>query len=159
MQSFSRMRVRALFAACAAYALVILPIALHAQVRTYTLDDFRRLHFLLGDWRGVAGSTPFHERYRLLNDSTLETTHTDSTFTTVSDRSITALRGGAIVHENANGSARWLASAVGDGAVSFERAGGGFTWNRRTADEWVAVLRAGNGRTTEYVMTRVRPRS
>src|SRR5262245_1656328 len=55
----------------------------------YTIDQFRGLHFLVGNWKGtMANGSLFFESYRLLNDSTIQMyAHADSTFGVPKDSS------------------------------------------------------------------------
>jgi hypothetical protein len=129
---------------------------------TLTLDDFRRLHWLGGDWRGfTADGKTFYERYEVQNDSTIVmATHADSTFTRATDNSRIVLRGGRVTNEAAT--ARWHATRLDSTGVDFapgEGARNTFTWARESETKWTATLRwtdrDGRPQTTLYALHRI----
>jgi hypothetical protein len=129
----------------------------------YSLQQFQRLRWLEGDWRGrLPDGGSFYERYRLLDDSTIAMRgFADSTFTKVTDSARIALRGGTIIDEG--GSAPWVATRLESNAVDFAStrdASNGFTWTRESPDRWTATLRSTDRQrrpqTTIYPMERIR---
>lgn len=124
-----------------------------------SLEDFQQLRYLEGDWRGSDGrSAPFYERYRYLNDSTIQHyTLADSTFQQAIDSGVIRLAGKRVT--STGGAMSWYASSWGTATVRFdpEHAGGnGFTWTRQSHDVWTARLeRAGSDEAQVYAMTRI----
>lgn len=111
---------------------------------TYTLDDFRRLRWLDGRWRGfMADGKTFYEQYRVVNDSTIvKHSFADSTFTNQSDSSRVQLRGGRISDESANST--WVVTRLDSTGVDFapqRNATNYFTWAQESPTAWNATLR------------------
>jgi hypothetical protein len=128
----------------------------------YTLQDFARLRWLDGSWRGrLPDGGYFYERYRVMNDSTIGMRgFSDSLFARVTDSSSINFRGGTVTSE---GGSRWVATRLEPSAVDFaseRNAANNFTWVRESADRWTATLRStdrdGRPRTIVYPMERVR---
>ena len=128
----------------------------------YSAQDFGRLRWLEGSWRGrLPDGGYFYERYRLLDDSTIAMrAFPDSLFARVTDSSNITLRGGTVADE---GGTRWVATRLDPDAVDFASEGNAsnnFTWKRDSPDRWTATLRSndaqGRQRTTVYPMERVR---
>lgn len=133
------------------------PVAGH-----YTVQDFGRLRWLVGSWRGrLPDGGYFHERYQLANDSTiLMKGFPDSLFARVTDSARITFRGGTVADE---GSTRWVATRLDSTGVDFaseRNATNNFTWTRESPSRWTATLRSidreGRPRTTVYPMERVR---
>lgn len=132
---------------------------------TVDLAAFGTLQWLEGHWRGTRpDGTPFFERYRFADDSTLYTfTFPDSSGLTPSDSGVIVLRGGAVVSEQ--GGARWVVTELADGRVRFDPladARHSLTWVRRSPDAWVSTLRwppgaDGRAREVVYPMRRLPP--
>lgn len=129
---------------------------------TVTLDDFRRLHWLAGRWRGfMADGKTFYESYQVQDDSTIVMTgYPDSTFTTTSDASRIVLRGGRVVNEAST--ARWVATRLDSAGADFapdQGARNAFTWARESDTKWTATLRwtdrDGRPQTTVYALHRI----
>ena len=137
--------------------------AVAAQPGTFTVDDFRRLHWMAGRWRGSAPEgTSFYEEYSVPNDSTIEQmSYKDSTFSAVTERSRIELRGGRVTNEGAT--ARWVASRLDSTGVDFapdKGARNAFTWTREGNDRWTATLRWNSDKgpqTVVYRMQRIAP--
>jgi hypothetical protein len=111
---------------------------------TFTLDDFRRLRWLDGRWRGFQpDGNKFYEQYRWLNDSTMAMhAYSDSTFTMASDSSRVELRGGTVSNESPT--ARWVATRLDSTGVDFgphHGAANHFTWAQESPTKWNATLR------------------
>jgi hypothetical protein len=128
----------------------------------YAPQDFVRLRWLDGSWRGrLPDGGYFYERYRVLDDSTIAMrSFSDSLFARVTDSSSIALRHGSIANV---GGDRWVATRLDSTEVDFaseRNASNNFTWKRDTPDRWTATLRSndaeGRPRTTVYPMERVR---
>jgi hypothetical protein len=137
------------------------PAAVQPAAGRYSLQDFRRLRWLEGSWRGkLPDGGHFYERYRVLNDSTIVMRgFADSTFASATDSARITLRGGTVADE---GGARWVATRLDSSAVDFasERdASNNFTWVRESPDRWTATLRStdrqGHAQTTVYPMERI----
>lgn len=132
---------------------------------TVTLDDFRRLHWLNGRWRGfMADGKTFYESYEIQNDSTIVMTgYPDSTFTRATDNSRIVLRGGNVVNEaGSGGGPQWIASRLDSTGVDFAPGRGAqnaFTWARESPTKWTATLRwtdrDGRPQTTVYALHKI----
>jgi len=123
-----------------------------------------KLRWIVGTWRGTGTDVPaFYERYRLVDDSTLEVeTFADSTLARVTETSRYELRGGRLA--NIGTGPRWVAVRLDDSLAAFvplERARNRFEWRRGTADAWTAVIAwptAQGPRERVYRLTRMPPR-
>lgn len=139
------------------------PAVVKPTAGRFSLQDFTRLRWLEGSWRGrLPDGGYFYERYQILDDSTIAMRgFADSTFTRVADSARIGLRGGTIIDEG--GSAPWVATRLDSSAVEFAStldASNGFTWTRESPDRWTATLRSTDRqrrpRTTIYPMERIR---
>ena len=128
----------------------------------FSLQDFARLRWLDGSWRGrLPDGGYFYERYRVMDDSTIAMRgFPDSLFARVTDSSTIGFRGGTIASE---GGSRWVATRLDSSAVDFASArdaSNNFTWVRESPDRWTATLRSvdkqGRAQTIVYPMERVR---
>ena len=127
----------------------------------FSRQDFARLRWLEGSWRGrLPDGKYFHERYHFLDDSTIAMHgFADSTFASATDSSRITLRGQTIANEGA--AARWVATTLDSSSVSFapdRGASNHFVWSRESRDRWTATLRSAGEppRLTVYQMERVR---
>jgi hypothetical protein len=127
--------------------------------------DLRTLQWIVGTWRGTGdGQSPFYERYRFVDDSTLLVeTFRDSTLAEVSESTRYELRGGRFANAGLATAPQWTAVRLADGAITFapvRRARNRFTWRRLSADQWIADLAwpaadaSGAPRTRTYRMER-----
>ena len=103
---------------------------------------FRTLAWIEGRWRGSdSAQLVFYEEYRFVDDSTVAMrTFSDSTFSTPTDSSIVALRGGRV--ENVSANATWVATTFNGNSVHFAPLKGArnrFIWERATTG-WSARL-------------------
>lgn len=110
----------------------------------FTVDDFRRLRWLDGRWRGfMADGQNFYEQYRIVNDSTIvKHSFPDSTFARATDSSRVQLRGGRVSDESRN--AAWVATRLDSTGVDFAPLRGAnnhFTWAQESPTLWNATLR------------------
>jgi hypothetical protein len=128
----------------------------------YSLQDFGRLRWLDGSWRGrLPDGGYFYERYRLVDDSTIAMSgFPDSLFARADDSARITFRGGTVADE---GGMRWVATRLDSSGVDFaseRNASNNFTWAPESADRWTATLRSndreGRPRTTVYPMERIR---
>jgi len=131
------------------------PVAGH-----YTVQDFARLRWLEGSWRGqLPDGSYFYERYRFANDSTISMHgFPDSTLARPSDSATITLRGGTIT--DAGASAQWVATHLDSTVVDFapvQRSFAPFSWKRESASRWTATLQSGDPARaqTVYRMERV----
>lgn len=129
---------------------------------TFTLDDFRRLHWLDGRWQGfMSNGQKFYEQYRVENDSTIVmTSYPDSTFGTAEGTSRITLRNTQVTSESAT--SRYVATRLDSVGVDFapdRGARNAFTWARETDTKWTATLRwtdkDGRPQTTVYALRRI----
>ena len=119
-------------------------------------DQFRTLRWIEGDWRGTgAGGLVFFERYRFLNDSTIEqTTYADSTFSKPQERSALALRAGAVTKGDP---VKWVVTRVDTAGWQFSRvrdAASRFVWRPLDAHRWIAILTPASGPVVRYELRR-----
>ena len=127
---------------------------------TYSIDDFSRLRWIEGRWRGNSpdGKSPFYEEYRFINDSTIaKYAFPDSTFGKASDSSRVQLRGGLIRDEGLKAS--WQVTRLDSTGADFAPDRGAtnyFTWSPLSPTSWSATLRwtdkDGRPQTVEYVL-------
>ena len=107
--------------------------------------DLLALRWIVGSWRGSGdGQSPFYERYRFVDDSTLLMEgFRDSTLAQVSETTRYELRGGRFANTGPADAAQWVAVRLTGGAITFapvRRARNRFTWKPVSADEWIADL-------------------
>ena len=127
----------------------------------YSLQDFGRLRWLEGRWRGqLPDRSYFYERYHFLNDSTIGMHgFSDSTFARATDSATIALRGGTVT--DAGAAAQWVATRLDSSVVDFapvQRAYGPFSWASESPNRWTATLRSADPvrpQATVYRMERV----
>jgi hypothetical protein len=137
------------------------PAAVQPTAGRYSVEDFGKLRWLEGSWRGqLPDSGYFFERYRVQDDSTI-VMHgfPDSTFAQATDSGRITLRDGMIADE---GSTRWVSTRLDSNVVDFaseKNAANGFSWARESPDRWKATLRSLNRerqpQTTVYPMERI----
>ena len=114
-----------------------------APAARVTADQFARLRWIEGTWRGTGvDQPPFYERYRMADDSTIVMeSFEDSTLARVTSSARVELRDGRL--SNVGEGAVWVASKLGPTHVTFapvEGARNTFTWRRVSADAWTATL-------------------
>jgi hypothetical protein len=102
-----------------------------------------KLRWIEGTWKGTGDvEQPFYERYYFEKDSTLVVeSYSDETLSKVSDVTRFELKGGEF--GNGGESARWAATELDDGSITFApvaRARNWFRWQRESKDLWKAVL-------------------
>jgi hypothetical protein len=112
---------------------------------TLRTSDLRALQWIVGTWRGSGdGQSPFYERYRFVDDSTLLMEgFKDSTLAQITETTRYELRGGLFANAGPADAAQWVAVRLTGGAVTFapvRRARNRFTWKPVSADEWAADL-------------------
>jgi hypothetical protein len=124
------------------------------QPGRFTLEEFRALRFIEGDWRGSGYTTPFFERYTFVNDSTIEmTAWTDSTFSTrAGNGSMYSYRGGEV--RTRSGGALIRIDSLGHHFSSLSARPSPWVFRRVSEDRWTATL--GADRRTVYTMDRMR---
>ena len=111
----------------------------------YSLQDFGRLRWIEGNWRGqLPDRSYFYERYHFLNDSTIAMhSFADSTFMRATDSAAITLRGGTVT--DAGATAQWVATRLDSSVVDFEpvqRTSGPFSWAPESPGRWTATLRS-----------------
>jgi hypothetical protein len=119
----------------------------------FTMDQFRGLQFLAGNWRGtMPNGSYFFESYRVLNDSTIQMyAHADSTFGAPTDSSRIYFSDGTIY----NGP-QAAVDLIDENGVRFSSTGAQryvYVWRSTGPDSWRATLGA-NGQTV-YQLTRM----
>lgn len=105
--------------------------------------DLAKLRWIEGSWRGTGdGQSPFYERYKFENDSTLVVeTLADETFSKVSDVSRFELKDGHF--GSSTGDSGSVATALDDNSITFEplgKARNSFRFQRESDNSWKATL-------------------
>jgi hypothetical protein len=125
----------------------------------FTLDEFRRLRWLDGRWRGfMPDGNKFYEEYQVRDDSTIvKYGFADSTFSKATDTSRVQLRGGTVSNDGHN--SRWVATRLDSTGIDFAPQQGAtnhFTWAQESPTQWNATLRwtdkAGRPQTIMYAL-------
>ena len=97
----------------------------------FSIDDFSRLEFLLGRWRGEGpDGKPFYEQYERPEPNVFQLRRsTDDTFTEHSDGSTLTFQAGEVISQW--GEFTWRASSIAPDAASFDpiNAPGQFSWH------------------------------
>ena len=114
---------------------------------------FRTLSWIEGRWRGTdSAQLVFYEEYRRADDSTIVMrSFSDSMFSTATDSSTVALRGGRV--ENVSANATWVATTFNGNSVHFAPVKGArntFTWER-AAGGWTARILPPDGSTRQRI--------
>jgi hypothetical protein len=114
-----------------------------SQPKRVTADELKKLRWIEGAWRGTGDvEEPFFERYRFESETTLAVeSFKDQTLGKADDVTRFELRDG--VFGNWGEGARWAATELGEGSVTFSpvaKARNTFRWQRESADVWKAVL-------------------
>jgi hypothetical protein len=149
-----------------AAALVVAAASAFAQrgqpKAAFAVADFAKLHWLEGSWTGTSpGERGYAERCRFVNDTTIEITFYDSTFTRETTTGRLYLSVGRIYHTMGPG--RWGATHIDDKGIYFvpqANAQNSVSWTRQSGDEWTSTSRAGFtgfDRVIVYKMRRARP--
>lgn len=125
----------------------------------FSVDDFARLRFLEGRWRGEApDGTPFHEQYdHPAPDVYRSRRFSDATFTEHSDGSTITFQDGEVVSQW--GEFTWRASSIAPDAASFDpvNAPSHFSWHRIDTDTLEARQRwSADGKEQRYTITLTR---
>ncbi|MGH7467960.1 MAG: hypothetical protein ACRENP_08240 [Longimicrobiales bacterium] len=120
----------------------------------FTMDHFRGLHWLAGNWKGtMPNGSHFFESYRVVNDSTIQMyAHADSTLGAPTDSARIYFSDGTIYD-----GPQAVVDRIDENGVRFTSTGANryvFVWKSTGPDSWTATLGA-NGETT-YHMTRLR---
>ena len=113
------------------------------QPARVTAEEFGRLRWLEGRWRGAEGAgAPFFESYRFVDDSTIQQySYADSTFAAVSDSGLIRFRGDTVT--GGWPVPRYVATAVSADSVHFAALPGAandFTWRSGGHGRWTARL-------------------
>ena len=155
-------------AAAAALSAVFVRVARAQSVRghpttPYGVSDLSKLRWLEGTWRGASpGQSNVYERYRFVNDSTIEITYfNDESLARPTGSGRVYLTVGRIYHTFGPG--RWNATRVNEGGVHFipeVNARNTFSWSFQNQNTWTSTQRSsasGREQVTVYQMTRVVP--
>ena len=132
------------------------PAAAQAPVPgTFTLAQFEALRFIEGDWKGSGYAPgPFYERYSFVDDSTMEMSAWDSTFTRQEgETNVYMFRGGRIFSQGGKAAVIRIDS-LGYHFSSLGARPHPWVFRRVSADRWTATLGAAGK--TVYTMDRVR---
>lgn len=106
-------------------------------------EDFQKLRWIVGSWRGEGEGQPaFYERYRFVDDSTLVSERfSDSRFRALKESTRFELRDHRV--KTRGGSAPWIATGLDSVSAGFRAVSGAtnnVVWQRHDANEWTAVL-------------------
>lgn len=131
------------------------------QSKAYTLEDFAKLKWLEGDWKGqMENKPPFFARYKFTNDSVIISySYRDSAMINAADSSTIFLHNGAIYDKGS--SAIWVATKVDSAQIHFvpyRYAMNQFTWKLNPDGSWgiyVSLHNMSEASATEYVMRRI----
>jgi hypothetical protein len=129
----------------------------------FAIADIGKLRWLEGTWKATApGEREFYERYRFVNDSTIEITYYgDSTFSRETGNGRVYLSVGRVYHTSGPG--RWGATTIDTSGIYFVpqvNAHNTFSWSYQSKDAWTATMRSGYSgreRVTVYQLQRVKP--
>ena len=122
----------------------------------FTKSDFKKIQWLEGAWRGSGeGTDPFFERYHFTNDSTIEIEFfSDAGLQNLTRKETIELVEGEIRYGKST------ASRLDDKSIDFEAKDYSFSWEKESADVWIARLyspaREGRKLTRLYRMERIR---
>lgn len=108
-----------------------------------TEAELKKLRWIEGTWRGTGDvEKPFFERYYFENDTTLVVEgFPDETVSKANDVTKFVLKEGQFGNEGEG--ARWAVSRLEDDSITFvpvAKARNWFRWERRSQDEWKAVI-------------------
>lgn len=108
-----------------------------------TLEELKKLRWIEGTWRGTGvDQSPFFERYKFENDSTLLTeSFADETLAKVTEVTRYELKDGQF--GNGGEGSRWVLTHLDDESAKFEpvaKARNSFVFQRESKDKWKATL-------------------
>ena len=126
----------------------------------FSLDDFSRLEFLLGRWKGEGpDGKPFYEQYERSDPHVFQLRRfADDTFTEPGDGSTLTFQAGEVISQW--GEFTWRASSIESDAASFDpiNAPGHFSWHRideRTLEARHRWTDNGQERQSTIALTRI----
>lgn len=104
---------------------------------TFTKADFKKLRWLEGTWRGTGGGVdPFFEKYRFIDDSTIEIDFlTDASLSSSSKKKKIVLVDGKILYGDST-----FASRLDSTSIDFDSKNAPFSWLKESEDLWLAKL-------------------
>ena len=127
------------------------------QTSKFSLADFRQLHEIKGSWKGMAGNSPFFERYEIKNDTFIEITHySDATLSKTTGKGNVYFSNGNIYHSNGNSA--WKVKKKEGNTFHFEpskNASNIFRWTINNQDSWTAEV-GSPGRSRTYEMKKIK---
>lgn len=111
--------------------------------KNISAPELKKLRWIEGTWKGTGDvDKPFYERYYFENDTTLAVeSYEDETLSKVTDVTRFVLKDGQF--GNGGEGARWAATELDDGSVTFApivKARNSFRWQRESKDTWTAIL-------------------
>ena len=138
-------------------ALVVVAAQQAPAAARFTQQDFARLKWIEGQWKGAGSAQPFYEAYRMTSPTRLESqSFADEAFATPTGNRSVYLEDGRILRDGGN--SQWVAVRFTDSSIEFEQvqnASSAFVWTRKSPDAWTAILKAKGRPDTIYEMTRV----
>ncbi|WP_017730860.1 hypothetical protein [Nafulsella turpanensis] len=118
----------------------------------------QELSWMEGAWKGMAGSSPFFERYELVNDTLIRIDYyADSTLREIEASGNLFLEEGTLFHTY--GQSKWKMTQNEGRTWCFEpvvNASNSFCWTFIDKDSWSARLMS-SGKTSDYLMKRISP--
>jgi hypothetical protein len=118
-------------------------VAQTPPLKKFSASDLEKLRWIEGSWRGTGDvESPFFERYRFENESTLAVdSFTDEKLTKIDETTRFELKDGQF--GNGGDGSRWIASAIDDRGITFVpllKARNSFRWQRESDNTWTAIL-------------------
>ena len=122
----------------------------------FKLTDFEPLRQMQGDWKGMAGNSPFFEGYEIRNDTLIWIRYfSDAALSKVSGEGSVYYSQGNIYHSNGNST--WRLKKKEGNTFYFEpvrNANNSFRWKINDATSWSAEVGSA-GRSRIYEMVKV----
>ena len=128
----------------------------YLQTPAYSKQDLKKISWIEGNWKGMDGSTPFYEIYKIINDSTLETLSYDwnGKDSSQTSRSFLSWKDNAYyLGEKMN----WKVTEISDSAIYMtpkSKKGNDILWKFGSPNNWDAILNSDKGEKL-YHMERV----
>jgi hypothetical protein len=122
----------------------------------YEKTDLKKIRWIEGNWKGMAGTTPFYEIYRIENDSLMRIISYNWNGKDSIGTSVTPLHwsnGSYYLGDSLN----WKVTDITDSSISMKpnyKAGNDILWKKRNSNSWDAIL-TGKKSENRYLMERI----
>ena len=123
----------------------------------FDLSDFKKLRQMEGNWKGMAGNSPFFEAYKNKNDTLMEIRYfSDAALKKISGTGRVYFSNASIYHSNGNSLWR-LSKREGDVFffVPVKNTSNTFHWKIKDGSSWTAEV-GGPGRSMTFEMQKVK---